>query len=95
VSCTAAAVLFLDMSHNCHQLSVRDADCVIAFDCASILRSYVVSAILYTTELFPFYIQCYRTSPLPTGTHTLVLVQKSEKLVSCNCCLCANRSLIC
>jgi hypothetical protein len=38
VSYTAAAVLFLDMSHNFHQLSVRDADCVIVHECAGVLQ---------------------------------------------------------
>jgi hypothetical protein len=40
---------------------------------------------LCDTELFPFYIQCYRTNPLPAGAHTLVLVQKADKLVSLYC----------
>lgn len=55
-----------------------------------ILASYLKKELIRlsftcASELSPFYIQCYRTSPLPPGTHTLVLVQKTDKMVSNAC----------
>ena len=32
-------------------------------------------------DIVPFYIQCYRTRPVPPGTHTIVLLQKANKMV--------------